>query len=65
MKISQLIKELEKIKAEHGDVLATLREWRYDGHWAGIEGLDVHEGRCWDYADPDTCYTQRTHVRIY
>ena len=55
MKISQLIKELELIKAEHGDIPVTVKECGYDisGDWGTPSSVDVDEGWCWDYNDPE------------
>ena len=67
MNISQLIKELEKIKAEHGDIPVTFQEWTYDGDgdWVSFSGARVVTDMCWDYKDPNTSYVSRPHIRLY
>ena len=67
MNISQLIKELEGIRAEHGDIPVTLQE-RYldsDGDWVSFSGARVVTGMCWDYKDPSNNYVSRPHIRLY
>lgn len=67
MNISQLVKELEEIMAEHGDIPVTVKEWTYDGggDWITLSSAQLTIDMCWDYADTSNNYVSRPHVRLY
>ena len=62
MKISQLIKELEEIRAEHGDIPVATSD--RDGEWECFVNPHVVESACWDYKDPDLKYKVRTVLKL-
>ena len=66
MKISQLIKELEGIKAEHGDIPVAIQETGYDESCdVTFSGVAAVTDYCYDYDDPVRVWDLRKHVRLY
>ena len=67
MQISQLIKELEGIKAEHGDIPVAIQETGHEGpcDFVTFSGVAAVTDYCYDYDDPARVWDLRKHVRLY